>query len=162
MRLSKQVAMGPTTTGNKTRVESDEIRELKALVDELQAQVQYAERLTALAANWIVASPGATVQRHNAETQRRGAGWLKARRARHRADRLAATARRAIADANAAEAAAEMRDRATELTAVRRKVQTRARAQAKLIKKASATTTTRKEEQQQRQWIHQWRRGGRR
>ena len=131
--------MGPATAGDETRVESDEIRELKALVDELQTQVQCAGRLAALAA-------GATVQEiQRRDTPCRGAGWLKAQRARGRADRLAATARRAEADANAAEAAAGMRDRAAELAAVRRKGQkktTKIKGITTTITRQKRTTTT--------------------
>ena len=118
--------MGPATAGDETRVESDEIRELKALVDELQTQVQCAGRLAALAAGWTVASPGATVQEiQRRNTPCRGAGWLKARRARDRANRLAARQQEEQKqnDANAAEAAAGMRGRAAELAAVLRKGQ---------------------------------------
>ena len=59
--------LGPAIVEDKTSAEQDEIRELKALMDEPQTQVQCAGRLAALAADWIVASPGATVQ----EIQRR-------------------------------------------------------------------------------------------
>ena len=135
--------LGPTTAEDKTGAEQDEIREFKALMDDLQTQVQCAGGLAALAADWTVASPGATVsvqEVQRRDTQCRGAGWLKARRARDRADRLTATARKATADANAAEAAAEMRGRAAELAAVRRKEHAQKRAGR--IKKATATTTT--------------------
>ena len=134
--------LGPTTAEDKTGAEQDEIREFKALVDDLQTQVQCAGGLAALAADWTVASPGATVsvqEVQRRDTQCRGAGWLKARRARDRADRLTATAREATADANAAEAAAEMRDRVAELTTMRRKGHAQKRAGK--IKEATATTT---------------------
>ena len=95
--------LGPTTAGDKKSAKQDEIRELRALMDELQTQVQCAGGLAALAAGWAVASPGATVQEiQRKDTPCRGAGWLKARRARDRADKLTATAREATADENAA------------------------------------------------------------
>ena len=74
------------------------------------------------------------------DTQCRGTWQLKARRARDKADRLPAIARKATTDANAAEAAAEMRGRAAELAAVRRKEYVQKRAGR--IEKATATTTT--------------------
>ena len=137
-----QTAKGPTADRERTRMtNADEIQELEACVEELQAQVLGAGRLAAMVADWTVASPGATVREiQRKDTQCRGAGRLKARRARDKADRLTAIARKATADANAAEAAAEMRDRAAEMAAVRRKEHAQKRAGR--IKKATATTTT--------------------
>ena len=75
----REFSLGPTTIGEKservvgtqtteeptaadkeytaTATDKDEIQELKALVEELQAQVLSAGRLAGMVASWIVASP---------------------------------------------------------------------------------------------------------
>ena len=98
-------------------METDEIRELKAWAEELQAQVLSAGRLTSIVADWIVASPGVMVQRHDA-VEGDGAAATAAGHVRRvhgpvlrlwkkpEADNLAAATREATAEAAAAAAEA--------------------------------------------------------
>ena len=154
-----QTAEGPTADRERTAntAETDEIQELKALVEELQAQVLSAGRLAGMVAGWTVASPEVTVQRHGA-VQGGGAaaaaGYVRPEygpvpRLWKKADSLAAAAREATAEAEAVEAAEQMKVRAGERIAVKRQIWTKKRMEngkaakkAVASKKSTATVTT--------------------
>jgi hypothetical protein len=145
-----QTAEGPTADRERTAntAETDEIQELKALVEELQAQVLSAGRLAGMVAGWTVASPEVTVQRHGA-VQGGGAaaaaGYVRPEygpvpRLWKKADSLAAAAREATAEAEAVEAAEQMKARAREVIAVKRQILAKKRMEnGKATKKAVDT-----------------------
>jgi len=126
-----QTAEGQTADRERTAItaETDEIQELKALVEELQAQVLSAGRLAGMVAGWTVASPEVAVEGDNSAeryVRQKASKKRMVRRLWKKADNLAAAAREATAEAEAAEAAEQMKVRAGEAAAVRRKGQRKA------------------------------------
>ena len=98
-------------------------------MEELQAQVLSAGKLAGMVASWTVASPEVAVEGgRSAERYVRQKASKKrmVRRLWKKADNLAAAAREATAEAEAAEAAEQMKVRAGEAAAVRRKGQRKA------------------------------------
>ena len=62
-----QTTKGPTADRERTGMtNADEIQELKACVEELQAQVLGAGRLAAMVADWAVAPQGQRCERYSA------------------------------------------------------------------------------------------------
>jgi len=114
----------------------------------LQAQVLSAGRLAAMVADWTVASPGVTVQRRNAvqgDGAAAAAGYVRpvhgpVPRLWKKADSIAAAAREATAEAEAVEAAEQMKVRAGEVIAVRKQILAKKRMEnGKATKKAVAS-----------------------
>ena len=135
--------IGTQTTGTQTTEEptaadkectavatdKGEIQEMKALMEELQAQVLRTERLAGMVDSWTVASPEVAVEGVNSAeryVQQKVSKKRMVRRLWKKADNLAVAAREATAEAEAAEAAEQMKVRAGEAAAVRRKGQSKA------------------------------------